>query len=245
MAAPEACVVLVRPAQVGNVAAACRAMKNMGLHDLRLVAPPADLASAPGRALAYGAFDVLDGARRCATLLEAVADARFVVATSARANPMALTPRALAAERGERGAGGLTALVFGPERTGLTAAELRLCHATVRIPAAAARPSLNLAQAVLIVAYELHVGGTGEERGYRVDAPPAPAGELETTLSELREGLLAVGYLNPANPDAILAELRRMLARAGPTRRELRLLRGLARQVGWAGRVAMERRGGG
>jgi tRNA/rRNA methyltransferase len=244
MNAPETCVVLVRPAQVGNIAAACRAMKNMGLRDLRLVDPPAELAEAPARALAYGAFDVLDGARRFGTLLDAVADARLVVATSGRPELPAITARALAAEHAARGRGVRTALVFGPERTGLTVEELRLCHTTVRIPTAAAHSSLNLAQAVLIVGYELFVG---PEPG-----PPDPeraasacTGELEAALADLRAALLAIGYLNPENPDAILAELRGLAARASPTPRELALLRGVARQIAWAGRVAGERRGDG
>lgn len=242
MGFPDVGVVLVRPARAGNLAAACRAMKNMGLRDLRLVEPPPELSEPAARALAYGAFDVIEGARSHETLLAAVADAGFVVATSSRADLRALTPRALAAECAARARGGRTALVFGPERSGLTADELRLCHATVRIPTdPGGHSSLNLAQAVLIVAYELFLA-----RGSACAPPdrPAPAnvGEMEAALGELRSALLAVGYLNPANPEAILAELRGLLARAGPTSRELGLLRGVARQVSWAGRVAGERR---
>lgn len=245
MAAPETCVVLVRPSRTGNVAAACRAMKNMGLRDLRLVEPPAGLNDERERALAYGAFDVLDGARVCATLLEAVADARFVVGTSGRPDVPAMTPRELVAARAARGAAGRTAIVFGPERTGLAAGELRLCHATVRIPCDPAHPSLNLAQAVLVVAYELFLGAATPTTPAAEGAEGVTAAELEEALSELRDALLAVGYLNAENPHAVLAELRALVARAGPTPREVTLLRGLARQVAWAGRIAGERRRGG
>lgn len=234
-------VVLVRPARPANVAAACRAMKNMGLGVLRIVEPPPGLADPEVRSLAYGAWEVLDGARTAASLLEAVSDATLVAGTSGRPLPDAWTPRRLAREGGERARGGRISLVFGPERTGLTNQELDLCHLRIHIPTSAEHSSLNLAQAVLVLAYELHLPVPEEPApdGPRVDAP-APAGELEQAVQDLRAGLLEVGYLNPAQPDEVLAELRRLLARAGPTPREVTLLRGLARQIRWAGRKARE-----
>jgi TrmH family RNA methyltransferase len=241
MAAPETAIVLVRPARAGNVAAACRAMKNMGLRDLRLVDPPPALLDPAERALAYGAFDVLDAARSFATLREAVADAAFVVATSGRRDLAALSPRGLGSEASHRAGRGRLAVVFGPERTGLVTEELQLCHAAVRIPADPAHGSLNLAQAVLVVAYELYVAG-GHQGQQEAAEPPPSTGELEGLLDEAREALLAAGYLNPENPGAILSELRALLQRAAPTARERSLLRGLVRQVAWAGRVAGQRR---
>ena len=237
-------VVLVRPSRPGNVAAACRAIKNMGLGSLRLVGPPPGLEAAEARALAYGAWDVLDGARVLPTLREATADATFVVGTTGRPLPRAWTPRQLAEEGPARAAGGRSALVFGPETTGLRNDELALCHVTAHIPSDPAHPSLNLAQAVLVLAYEIRVSALavapppGEER--------ATAGEIESALEDLAGALLAIGYLNPDNPDKVLAELRGLLARAGPTPRETTLLRGLARQIRWAaGGVARERGAGG
>ncbi|HET7293736.1 MAG TPA: TrmH family RNA methyltransferase [Vicinamibacteria bacterium] len=236
-------IVLVRPARAANVAAACRAMKNMGLGALRLVTPPAELGDPAARALAYGAFDVLEGAREFASLEAAVADATFVAATSGRTELEALTPRELGEGAPVRTGGGRLAVVFGPERTGLTSDELRRCHATVRIPSDPGHPSLNLAQAVLIVAYELFLAGRTPARAE--DPARATAGELEDALLDLRRALLAVGYLPAANPEPILGELRGLLARAAPTPREVSLLRGVARQVAWAGRIAGARRGGG
>lgn len=241
--------VLVRPSRAANVAAACRALKNMGFSRLHLVDPPAELARREARALAYDAWDVLDGARRHATLAEALAETRFVVATSSRPGPAPLRPRELPALAAAR-AGGRLAVVFGPEASGLAGDELRLAHATLTIPSDAAQPSLNLAQAVLLVAYELRLGGLGTAspeagldggagggrvEGAEAGAARASVGEMEGALGSLRESLLAIGYLNPANPEAVLAELRGLLARAGPTQREVNLLRGLARQVAWAG----------
>ncbi len=234
-------VVLVRPARPANVAAACRAMKNMGLGRLRIVGPPPGLADPEVRSLAYGAWDLLDAARPAASLLEAVGDATLVAGTSGRSLPDAWSPRRLAREAEGRARGGHISLVFGPEGSGLTNEELDLCHLRVHIPTSAEHSSLNLAQAVLVLAYEFHVS---VPTGRPSDGPPAAAAaELEQAVQDLRAGLLEVGYLNPANPDDVLAELRRLLARAGPTPREVTLLRGLARQIGWAGRKARERPG--
>jgi TrmH family RNA methyltransferase len=235
-------VVLVRPARAANVAAACRAMKNMGLDALWLVGVPEGFVGGEARNLAYGAWDVLDAARLAPDVRAATADAALVVGTSGRAAPRAWSPRELAAEAGRRAAGGRLALVFGPEASGLRNDELALCHARVHIPAHPDHPSLNLAQAVLILAYELRLAAVAPSPAEPL--PRASAGELEEALAELQAGLLAIGYLNPLNPGAILSELRSLLARAGPTPREVTLLRGLARQVRWAGeRVAKDGEG--
>jgi TrmH family RNA methyltransferase len=233
--------VLVRPARPRNVAAASRALRNMGFTSLVLVgADPSTFAPAD-RALAYGAWDVLDGARRCGSLAEAVRDAGWVVGTTGRPEGPALTGRAFARRLRQALGERPTALVFGPESHGLTLAERSLCHSLVRIPTDPAHPSLNLAQAVLLLAYEARLAGAPVAA--REPAPPAAAGELEVALAHLREALLAVGFLNPQNPEARLSELRRLLGRTRPTPRELLLLRGVARQVAWAAdRVADIRR---
>jgi TrmH family RNA methyltransferase len=235
-------VVLVRPARGANVAAACRAMKNMGLRRLWLVDPPPALLDHEARALAYGAWDVLDGARRAGDLGAAVAGSTLVVGTTGRDLDRAWTARTLSERAAGASRGGTVSVVFGPEASGLTGRELGLCHRLVHVPTDPAHPSLNLAQAVLLVGYELRIASLYETAAPPPpDEPPAPSGELEAAVQELRSGLLAVGYLDPANPDRVLAELRRMLARAGPTAREVTLLRGVARQVEWAGRVAKGR----
>jgi TrmH family RNA methyltransferase len=236
-------IVLVRPSRAANVAAACRAMKNMGLRRLRLVDPPEGLDDWDARAPAYKAWDVLDGAEPASTLSEAVADATLVVGTTGRADVAGTwTPRQLAGEARTRAGEGGLAVVFGPESSGLTSLELGLCHALVHVPTDPAQPSLNLAQAVLLLAYELRLAGGAEEGAPRDEGGEiAAAGEIEQALQELRGALLDIGYLDPLNPDHILIELRRLAARAGPTPREVNLLRGLARQMSWAGRIARGR----
>ena len=213
-------VVLVRPARAGNVAAACRAMKNVGLRRLWLVDPPPALLEHEARALAYGAWDVLDGAARARDLGEAVAASTVVVATTGRDVEGAWTPRRLAAEA-DIGDGGLS-VVFGPEASGLTGRELDLCHRLVHVPTDPAHPSLNLAQAVLLVGYELRLVGA---RQCQRTAPARARtsrrrrrGSWRPRVQGLRAALLEIGYLDPASPDRVLTELRRLLARARPTR---------------------------
>lgn len=225
-------VVLVRPERAANVAAACRAMKNMGLRRLLLVDAPAGLERDDARGLAYGAWDVLDGATRTAELGEAVAGCTLVVGTSGRWAGDTWTPHRLAREGSARAGDGRVALVFGPEAHGLSNEELGRCHIRVRIPSHESQPSLNLAQAVLIVAYEIFVAA-----GEPIPAPAEPAataGELERALEALQRALLGVGYLNPSSPQGIVAEVRSLLSRASPTSREVALLLGIARQVSWA-----------
>jgi TrmH family RNA methyltransferase len=226
-------IVLVRPRQAANLAAASRAMKNMGLRTLRIVRPPAGLGEPGARALAYGAWDVLDGAIVAPSLRDAVAGSTWVAATSGRADPEAWTPRQLAAEAGARAAGGRLSVVFGPEDSGLTSREMALCHVRVHVPADPAHPSLNLAQAVLLIAYEFRLSAV-QPAPRPAPAERASTGEVEDALDHLRRALLAIGYLSPANPEAVLGELRALVARAGVTAREVTLIRGLARQIAWA-----------
>ena len=226
-------IVLVRPARAANVAAAARALKNMGLRSLALVSPPADLDRGEARNLAYGAWDVLDAARVEPDLRTAVAGCALVAATSARADG-ALSPREFAERAPGLAGGGRVAVVFGPESSGLTNDELALTRLRVRVPTDDAHPSLNLAQAVLLLAYELRLAALPPPAA--ADAPPhATAGEVEAALDDLRGALLAVEYLNPAAPEKVMAELRALLLRAEVSPREITLLRGIARQVRWAG----------
>jgi len=139
--------------------------------------------------------------------------------------------------------------VFGRERNGLENDEVGLADAILTLPVNPAFASLNLAQAVLLVGYELRLaalgGGGGVEAAAEGPGAAASAGELEAAVQDLRSGLLAIGYLDPACPDRVMSELRRLLARAHPTRREVTLLRGVARQVGWAGRYVAKSGPGG
>ena len=234
--------VLVRPARGANLAAACRALANMGLGAPTVVGPLPPLGPEE-RALAYGAWDLLDRVRPAGSLAEAVSEAHLVAATSGRAQPEgAWTPRELALRARGLPADARVAVVFGPESSGLTLGEQSCCPAVVRIPTPGRHSSLNLAQAVLVLAYELQAA---DAPGTAPTPLPPSHGELELTLGQWRAALEGIGYLDPQSPWRRLAELRRFLTRARPSGRELALLRGLARQVAWAGDVARARRGNG
>lgn len=234
-AAPS--IVLVRPREEGNVGAVCRAMANMGLAELRLVEPAAELGGV-ARAFAVGARDVLEGARRCATFEEAIAPfGRVVGTTSARDRRLpvpVVAPRELPALLALDPPATPTVLVFGSEVGGLTNEELAACDPVVTVPCAPAQPTLNLAQAVLIVAYELYVGTGAGAAGPRAEtevAPPAPAAAVEGLFGHLRTVLREVGFERDRTFPGVMRDLRRLAARARPSEREVTLLRGILRRI--------------
>lgn len=228
-------IVLVRPTHPGNIGAAARALKNMGLADLRLVAPAAALDHPEARARAAAAADRLAQIRIHATLEEALADCRLVIGTSARSRHIewpALDPVEAARRLVDAAAlGWPSALVFGPERTGLTNAELDRCHFVVTIPTDAAYPSLNLAAAVQIMAYEIHRAGVPAAPSAASAHAPAEHAYLQAFYAHLEEVMVQVGFLDPANPRRIMRKLVRLFNRAQPDRDELDILRGILTAV--------------
>lgn len=211
-------IVLLRPAEPMNVGAAARAMKNCDLDDLVLVAPRTeDWVTA--RRVAVHAQDLLAAPRVVGTLEDAVADCRWVVGTSSRrlAGRAPLTPREVAEQAREVGD---LALVFGGEESGLSNDDLVRCHATSCIPSGAVQPSFNLAQAVMIYAYELF-----QAQPRPASAPPDRASERELSLVEsaLREVLVAAGFADPDRPRHGVLDLLQPLRRAGVTPEEARL----------------------
>ncbi len=236
-------VVLMRPQGSANVGAVARAMKNMGLRHLVLVEPrlPDDGWAA---AMAVHAGDVLASARHVASLDEAVADCGLVAATAARPGPFrgqVGTPRGTAAEIVAVAQAERVAWVFGPEDHGLSNDDLKACQRLLTIPTAAEYASLNLAQAVLLCAYELWLAadaGAAAKVETASTVPPAAAGEVAAMLEHLERSLLAAGFLNPQNPDGVMYVFRRIFARAGLDEHDVRVLRGMARQVDWLARAA-------
>ncbi len=225
-------IVLCRPNHPGNIGSAARAMKTMGLGDLRLVAP--ERYPAPeAEWLASSATDVLARARQHATLGEALGDCVAAFALSARPrewSPAALAVREAAGAALARAAEGPVAFVFGNETAGLSNDEMFACQVLVHIPTSAHYASLNLAQAVQIVAYELRMAA-----GARV--PPARA-EMAATLQDmeglyahLEEAGLASGFLDPADPKRLRERWRRLFSRAALEREEVNILRGLLRAL--------------
>ncbi|MDX1503086.1 MAG: RNA methyltransferase [Thermoanaerobaculia bacterium] len=225
-------VVLVRPTEEGNVGAAARAMANMGLERLILVEPAVTIGEV-ARARAVGAGHLLDGTERAPDLARALAPFRRVVGTTSARERADAAPRITARELpGVLAAdppGTPTALVFGPERSGLTTEELARCSPLVTIPTRPVQPTLNLAQAVLVVAYELALAETS---GEGADAPePATWEEVEGLFAHLERVLPEIGFARDDTFAATLRDLRRLAGRAGLTSREVRVLRGICRRT--------------
>ena len=226
-------VVLVSPKTSGNVGAAARAMLNMGASDLRIVAPRCDYKDSGSRAMAVHAATLLDQARVYSTLRDAIQDCDLVIGTSARLRADLSPPQYPSQLRPLVRVAAAPALVFGPEESGLSNADLELCRHTMRVPTAS-YASLNLAQAVLLACYEFLQAG---EEG----AAPAPvpahktalSSEMEGLYGHLREVMLLTGYTDAVRARHTLRLWRVALDRANFSAAEVRLFRGLLRQVQW------------
>lgn len=232
-------VVLVHPKEPGNIGAAARAMKTMGLSRLVLVAG-ADPDAPEARRMGHGAHELLSGARRCATLAEALADCRMALATTHRrrrgAPPLlpvetAIPALAAAALRTP------VALVFGREDRGLTAEELTHCTGLCRLPAAAPHPSLNLAQAVMVFGWEIaravraaRRADSGPSQPSRAAARAPSRADRTALLEEWRQRLAGSG-LGVGEAGRLTAALRRLLEHPDRSPAELSALRRLVRAV--------------
>ncbi|HXQ63401.1 MAG TPA: RNA methyltransferase [Steroidobacteraceae bacterium] len=226
--------ILVAPRHPGNIGAAARAMKTMGLDELWLVAPAA-FPHAEATALAAGADDLLARAHLAASLAEAVADCGLVLATSARSRAAyywpALTPREAAPRLLAAAASGSAAVVFGTERTGLTNGDLEYCSGVIHIPANPAFDSLNLAQAVQLLAYELKCARASPVLRPQRGVPLAPSAELERLKEHLDEVLREVDFTDRNGGPHLLRRVARIFGRAELDQHEVNILRGILTAV--------------
>ena len=234
--------VLVETSHPGNVGSAARALKTMGFSDLRLISPKlAGVAQAPeALALASGAVDVLESSQETSSLELAVQDCTLVLGLTSRDRefgPPALNwqdarPLIQAAIKGNQ----QVALLFGPERTGLDNHHLSLCTHRVWLDANPLYPSLNLAQAVMVCAFALRES-LGESLGRAPLEPNTEAidyadpAAVAAMLEHWREGLEAIGYLDPANPKKLMPRLQALFSRTRLHKEEIDLLRGIAKQM--------------
>lgn len=232
--------VLVGTSHAGNVGSTARAMKVMGFDDLVLVAPRFGdvLASPEAHSLASGATDILERARIVPTLTEALDGITFSCATAMTPRdfgPPTHAPRPLFADLAA--SDHRVAFVFGSERFGMSNEDVYRCHAAVSIPTAPDYGSLNLAQAVQLIAYDWR-----QALGGFPVAPRTPSTELadavavEGLLAHWRETLEAIGFLDPAAPRKLLPRLQRLVHRAELTTEEVHILRGIARSAAKPGR---------
>ncbi|WP_110667544.1 RNA methyltransferase [Salinicola halophilus] len=235
-------IVLIGTSHPGNIGGAARAMRNMGLADLALVAPRCDPKDRDAYSRASGALELVDGARVFDTLEAAVADCTLVVGASARSRhlpwPM-VGPRALAESLPDAlaPANAQAALVFGREDTGLTNAELQRCHRHVHIPTNPDFSSLNLAAAVQVLAYECRqaqlardatpADETNQPFGVEWDNPPTSHADMERFFAHLEKTLITLEFHDPDNPRQLMARLRRLFLRAQLDSMEMNILRGI------------------
>ena len=220
-------IVLCRPSHPGNIGAAARAMKAMGLSDLRLVAPE-KFPAPEARWMATNAVDVLEQAKIHATLAEAIADCVQAFALSARTREWStpvLDARAAAARAVQ--AGGAAAFVFGNEQAGLTNEEMLACQTLVHIPANPDFSSLNLAQAVQVVAYEVFMVAHAPAFQMRAEKP-ATVQDREGLYEHLARAAVESKFFDPATGSKLPTRLRRLFSRVPDLEREeVNILRGL------------------
>ena len=222
-------IVLSHPSHPGNVGGAARALKTMGFSDLVLVRPR-HFPDPDATAMAAGAADLLAQARVVETLEAALADCTFAAGFSARGRDLSHAPlplREAAPAILDAAARGRAALVFGNETSGLSNEELLRCQQLVHIPANPAYSSLNLAAAVQVACYELATAANAHA------LPPSGSGEAATgedvqgLFQHLESAVQASGYVDPESPGRFMERMRRLFARSGLERAEVRLLRGM------------------
>jgi len=229
---PVAALILVEPALAGNLGAAIRVAANFGVPRIELVRPLVDPADPEVARWACGA-DRLVAVSRHQSLAAAAAGFRTVVATASgrgRGRHPVIGPPEIAEELEHRGAS-QSALVFGNETRGLRKADLERCDLTVRIPTRPEFPVLNVSQAIAVLLAYLSIQLQTEARE---DPPVASMEQVQALVEHLRSSLLTIGFLDPADPDRVLRQLRRLLGRAAVSAREVSILRGICSQMAWA-----------
>lgn len=220
-------VILSHTSHPGNIGAAARAMKTMGLSQLYLI-NPRFFPDAQATAMAAGADDVLANAVVCASLDEALQGVVFVAGMSARVRDISqevFAPREampLVMQQAQQP----VALLFGTEMSGLSNEELARCHLMVRIPVNPDFTSLNIAASVQLVSYELRLAAGQGDCG-APEVTPAPAEHVEGFFRQLEEALIEIGFLNSKHPTKLLHKLRRLYARARLEPEEINILRGI------------------
>ena len=230
-------IVMIGTTHPGNIGAAARAMKTMGLSRLVLVGPER-FPDAEASSRASGADDILASARVCEGLDEALQGCQLVVGASARLRSLSwpvLEPGAMAEKLVTESGQAPVALLFGREHSGLSNEELSRCHFLVNIPANPDFSSLNIAAAVQVLSWELRrytgeMPRVMEKIRHELDLP-APADEMEGFFRHLEQALVDIDFLDPDNPGQMMHRLRRLYQRSRPDRRELNILRGILSAV--------------
>jgi len=224
------CIVLVNPLLPENIGSACRAMKNMGLSDLRLIHPPLDR---DGRAkiLCSGAEDILENAKKYFTVEEALTDVQYTVGTTARLGgwrEQVKTPRTAAPAILDLARENRVAILFGSEDRGLPNEVIKECQMLINVPTTKAHQSLNLAQAVLLVSYEMRLHGLGTDaESFKL----ANVQHVNGMFDKLAEVLEDINFMRSGKTDYWILPFKRIFARSGLSEKEVGLLRGVCNKM--------------
>ncbi|MBX9917516.1 MAG: RNA methyltransferase [Nitrosomonas sp.] len=227
-------IVLSHTSHPGNIGAVARAMKTMGLHSLYLINPKC-FPDAEADARAANAIDILQQANVCVELDKALENTVLTAAVTARPRELSHTifdARQGAMELVQQARLQPVALLFGRENSGLTAAEVNKCQIIIHIPANPKYPSLNLASAVQVMAYELRMAITENPTRPAVSGVPANFNELELLYTHLEQLMTASGFLDPQKPKLLMQRIRRLFARARLEKEEVQILRGILTALG-------------
>jgi len=229
-------VVLVGTRYPENIGAAARAMRNMGIKQLILVDPQNPDPAKIQKMATHAALDVLERMVICGSLTQALADINYVVGTTARlggqrkvvSSPAKLAQRLISISHQNQ-----IAILFGPEDRGLTNEDIRFCDILVNIPTADFS-SLNLAQAVMVMCHELF--GLSRDKPGEFAPRLANRHELEAMYQQLKDVMMRISFINPANPDYFMNNLRHFGSRMQLRAKEVQIIRGICRQIDWYGK---------
>lgn len=229
-------IVLYKPKYAGNVGSVARAAKNMGIKKIVVVGTAALDHEAMQQRSTHLAADVLDSIVYMNSIEDALDGFHYIVGTTARlgkARGPFVSPRAAAQNIADLSQKNKVALLFGPEDTGLANDHLRLCHSVVTIPTSREFTSLNLSQAVMILCYEIYITSSSAATAAEATPKLALSSELEGMYGQIKDMLAKIGFLNPENPEYWMLDLRRFFSRAGLLSREVKIIRGICRQMEW------------
>ncbi len=228
-------IVLVEPQIAENIGSTARAMNNMGLRKLIVVNPGDFDMGVILKTATHNSIHILEEMEVLDELMDAIGPYNYIVGTTARIGkyrPILTTPRSLAKDLIGISQKNKVAILFGREDRGLTNEQLRYCHTIVNIPTATST-SLNLAQAVMVISYEIYMTNIDEESVISYVHRLANKFELEEMYEHLKRALIKIGFLDPKNPDHWMWNIRRMLSRYPLQAKEVQIIRGICRQIEW------------
>ncbi len=230
-------IVLVEPQGPINIGSVCRTMMNFGVKHLRLVNPTKEYKSLQAKKMALTAFTIIEKALVFDDLTSALADVQVAYGTTRRFGKYRnnfFTPSDAAKMINSANEDTRSALVLGPEDTGLETSDLDLCQHFITIPTHDEYKSMNLSHALSVLLYEVSLKS---DRGEKFDIPQsqdlATGDEIEKMFAHMRQSLLDIDYLHPQNPEHLLRTFRRLFGSSGMTSRDVRIVRGLMSRIDW------------